>query len=312
VILTVTLNAALDVSYDVDAVTPGASHRVRGVRARAGGKGINVARVLRGFGHEVLVTGLVGGTTGDLIRANLAAAGLPESLTTIRAESRRTVSVISRATGEATLFNEPGPTVDATEWEQLLDRVGSLARSATVVVMSGSLPPGVPPDAYAVLVRAARAGGALSIVDADGSALTDSLSAQPDAVKPNAAELAAATGIPAPDAAAASLLATGARTVIATFGAEGIVARTPGGSWRAWLDTRIDAVNPTGAGDACTAAVAAGLAGGSPWPEILTIAVAWSAAAVLTPVAGDVDAADVAHLLPQVRVEEWHGARIDR
>jgi len=312
VILTVTLNAALDVSYDVDVVTPGASHRVRGVRARAGGKGINVARILHGFGHEVLVTGLAGGATGDAIRTDLAAAGLPESLTSIAAESRRTVSVVSRSTGEATLLNEPGPPVDAAEWGRLLDDVATLARTAAVVVLSGSLPPGVPRDAYAYLVRVARAGGALSIVDADGAALTDSLSAQPDAVKPNAAELVAASGINDPAAAAAWLLSNGARAVIATFGAAGIAALTTAGSWRAWVETRISPVNPTGAGDACTAAVAAGLAGGLPWPEILITAAAWSAAAVLTPVAGDVDAADVTRLLPQVRVEESHAARIDR
>ncbi len=312
VILTVTPNMALDVSYDVDALVPGASHRVLAVRTRAGGKGTNVARILLGFGYEVSVSGLVGGTTGDAIRADLAAAGLPESLTHIAADSRRTSTVVSRSTGEATLFSEPGPPVTDEEWHRLLDAVGTQAARAPVVVMSGSLPPTVPTDAYAQLVRTARAAGAMTIVDADGPALSNALAAGPDVVKPNAAELAAATGIDDRDTAATWLREHGARSVIATFGPEGLVAHTPDGVWRAWLAGDLRPLNPTGAGDACTAALAAGLADGRQWPEILVTAVAWSAASVLTPVAGDVDAAEVARLRPNVRVEEMDAPRIDR
>ena len=93
-IITVTLNAALDVSYGVDAVRPGESHRVRTVHQRAGGKGINVGRILHAMGHEVLVTGFVGGGAGAALLADLAAAGIAESMEPIEAESRRTVSAV--------------------------------------------------------------------------------------------------------------------------------------------------------------------------------------------------------------------------
>lgn len=310
-ILTVTLNAALDVSYGVDALQPGHSHRVRTVHQRAGGKGINVARILHAMGHEVLVSGLAGGASGDIVRADLAAAGISESLEPITAASRRTVSIVSGATGEATLFNEPGPPVTDPEWTRLLARIGSLASTARVVVLSGSLPPGIPDDAYARLVLVARAQGALVIVDADGTTLRAALEAAPDVVKPNRAELAAATGMTDQQAAVAWLRSRGARSVVATSGPDGLVAVTPDGAWRGRLERAIASVNPTGAGDACVAAIAAGIAAGRPWPETLTDAVAWSAASVLSPVAGEVDAAVLAGIRPSVRVEAADAARLD-
>ena len=157
----------------------------------------------------------------------------------------------------------------------------------------------------------AREAGAASIVDADGAVLTEALPARPDVIKPNAAELVAATGLDDRRRAIAWLRARGAGAVVATSGPDGLTADTPLGSWRGWLDEALLAVNPTGAGDACTAAVAAGLVAGRDWPAMLEDAVAWSAAAVLAPVAGEIDMDTVARMRPSVRVEELHDARID-
>jgi tagatose 6-phosphate kinase len=312
VILTVTLNAALDVSYGVDEVHPGQSHRVRTVHQRAGGKGINVARILHAMRHDVLATGLAGGAAGAALRADLAVAGIPESLEPIAGESRRTVSVVSRATGQATLFNEPGPPVTDEEWARLRERVGRLAAGAAVVVLSGSLPPGVPDDAYAHLVRSARAAGAATVVDADGDALRAALDAAPDVVKPNTAELAAASGVADPWGAVEWLRDHGAAAVVATSGADGLIARAATGSWRGWLAMDLVAVNPTGAGDACVAALATGLADRRSWPDMLADAVGWSAASVLSGVAGEVDREELARIGSSVRVEVLDGARLDR
>lgn len=301
-IVTVTLNAALDVTYDVDELRPDASHRVRAVHQRAGGKGINVARVLRAQGCDVTALGLLGGPTGARIGADLDAAGVPAAMTTIAAESRRTVSVVSAATGGSTLFNEPGPVVSEDEWRAFLAQAARSVRDAGVVVLSGSLPPGVPPDAYAQLVRVAHESGARAIVDADGSALARALEARPAVVKPNAAELRAATGLADASAAMRSAREAGAGAVVATFGADGIRALTPAGAWEARLDGMVSAVNPTGAGDAVAAALAAGLEEGRDWPTMLADAVAWSAAAVATPLAGDLDAATLMAARSQVRV----------
>ena len=187
-ILTVTLNAALDVTYQVDELRPDASHRVRTVHERAGGKGINVARVLHGQGRDVTCLGLVGGWTGARIAADLDGAGITGAMSSVAGESRRTVSVVSAATGGSTLFNEPGPHVRDLEWQGFLAAYARFVPRASVVVMSGSLPPGVPEDAYAELCRVARGSSARVIVDADGRALARSLEQAPDVVKPNSAD----------------------------------------------------------------------------------------------------------------------------
>ncbi|MCK1795365.1 1-phosphofructokinase family hexose kinase [Streptomyces sp. XM4193] len=366
-ILTVTLNAALDVTCEVAALVPGASHRVGRSHERAGGKGLNVSRVLHALGRPSTVTGLAGGSTGQLIRAELESAGLAEQLLDIGGESRRTVAIVSAEDGDATIFNQSGPTVSPAEWDAFTVRFRSLVADCRVAVLSGSLPPGVPRDAYALLTRLAhRYGddgrGAAAVVDTSGPALRAALSARPDLVKPNAAELAGLAELlddcpelaptPAQDGSTASrsappspgtgtetgtgtghttgagptsssdgrpgevpdrpgdgphdvggrtlpeavarLRALGARAVVASAGPDGLYADTPHGAWYAVPPTRL-AGNPTGAGDACVAALAAGIADGRTacpegWPEVLREAVAVSAAAVLRPVAGEFDA----------------------
>ncbi|MFJ4095142.1 1-phosphofructokinase family hexose kinase [Kitasatospora sp. NPDC089913] len=301
-ILTVTLNAALDVTWTVDSLRPRTSHRVDGEQERAGGKGINVARVLGGLGHDPVATGLVGGATGRRILDGLRSTRIRGEFVEVAGESRRTLAVVSRADGDATVFNGRGPTVTAAEWQLFHRRYAALAATARVVVLSGSTPPGLPADAYAQLVRTAAAAGALTVLDTSGPDLLRALAAGPDVVKPNAEEIAAATGLTDPARAAAALRSLGARAVVASAGAEGLHAVTPDGTWRGAPPERL-AGNPTGAGDACVAAVAAGLAAGSAWPEILRTAVALSAAAVPCPVAGEVDSAVFRRLLPRVVVE---------
>ncbi|MEQ8145259.1 1-phosphofructokinase family hexose kinase [Streptomyces sp. OP7] len=305
-ILTVTLNAALDVTYGVDSLRPHTSHRVGAAHRRAGGKGVNVARVLAALGHDVTVTGLAGGPTGALLREDLhAVAGLRDELVPVAGESRQTVTVVSGDDGDATVFNEQGPEVSPREWRAFADRFAVLAREASVVTLCGSLPPGLPSDAYARLVRAAAGAGALTVLDTSGHPLLDALGAAPDVVKPNAAELAAATGCEDAGEGAARLRALGARSVVVSSGPDGLLADTPDGRLRAAPPERL-AGNPTGAGDACVAALAAGLAGGAGWPAVLREAVALSAAAVACPVAGDVDAAAHRRFRTAVIVEELH------
>ncbi len=225
-VVTVTLNAALDVTYDVEAFVPHATHRVLEVRAQAGGKGVNVARVLRQLGQDVVVTGLAGGHTGTLIRADLAASGLPDALVPISGESRRTLTVVSQRDGGATLLNEPGPRVREGEWAGFLTRFDHLLAAAQAVVLSGSLPVGVPTNAYAELVQAAHDHGLPALVDAEGEALHAALVAAPDVVKPNAAELGATTGHDDPALGAEQLLRAGARAVVASLGPDGLLAVT--------------------------------------------------------------------------------------
>lgn len=305
-ILTVTPNAALDVTYEVDALTRHTSHRVRAVTERAGGKGINVASVLAQLGHDVVVTGCAGGATGARIRKDLDARGITHSFADSDGETRRTLTVVSTSEGDATVFNEPGPVQSPRSWQRLLEHVGDLVveTGATVVVLSGSLPPGFPPDAYASLVRLCRDAGTLVILDADGEPLRLGLSAGPDLVKPNRSELARATGADDVPGGVEALRALGARDVVVSAGPEGLTwYAADGTAVRARLDAALQG-NPTGAGDAVVAALAAGLADGRSRHLVVREAVAWSAAAVLQPVAGAVDRADVDRLAALTLVED--------
>lgn len=300
-IATVTLNLALDVTYGVDELVVGGSHRVTDIRQRAGGKGVNVARVATTLGHQVLVLGFVGGVTGEIVAEELFDAGLTALLTPIAAETRRTVAIVNGADGDATIFNELGPIVSADEWRAFHDRM-PWARLG-VLACSGSLPPGLPADAYAELAVRARHHDVLSVIDTGGDALAAAAKAGA-VVRSNAAELRDALGDVDVEEGARQLVELGATAAVITDGARGMVAASKQGAWRA-LPVEQVAGNPTGAGDACTAVVAAAVAE-SPepdWAVVLKSAVAASAAAVLTPVAGDIDLAAYRRWKPQVEVQ---------
>lgn len=298
---TVTLNLALDVTYGVDELVVGGSHRVTETRQRAGGKGVNVARVAATLGHQVLALGFVGGLTGEIVAEELFDAGLTALLTPIRGETRRTVAIVNGVDGDATIFNEAGPSVSADEWRAFHERMPWA--KLDVLACSGSLPPGLPADAYAELAVRARHHDVLSVIDVGGDALVAAAKAGA-VVRSNAAELREALGELSVEEGARQLVAAGAIAAVITDGARGMVAASHQGVWRA-LPVEQVAGNPTGAGDACTAVVAAAIAASAEpdWPTVLKSAVAASAAAVLTPVAGDIDLEAYRRWQPMVAVQ---------
>jgi tagatose 6-phosphate kinase len=306
VIITVTPNAALDVTYEVDELKPHHSHRVRAIHKRAGGKGVNVASVLALMGYEVVAMGFAGGMTGAQIQADLEMRGLPHHLVDCDGESRRTINVVSGVHSEATIFNEPGPEVSSARWQQLLENLCGLvdATADTVVVLSGSLPPGLAEDAYAEMITLCQALGARAIVDTSGAPLLPAISAGPDLAKPNITEVAEVLGIRDPVLSAAELRRLGARDLVISAGRDGLMLLpTQGPGLRGRLAEPLRG-NPTGAGDAAVAALAAGLETGAASQDMVKAAVAWSAAAVLQPVAGLVDPVDVNRLYGRVLIEE--------
>ncbi|EQD84459.1 1-phosphofructokinase family hexose kinase [Saccharopolyspora spinosporotrichia] len=304
-ILTVTPNPAWDVTYHVGSVVPGGTHRVRAVAERAGGKGVNVARILHSLGHDVLVSAPAGGVHGELIRDDLTASGLGHAIIPIRGESRRTVTAVATDDGEATLFNEPGPELGTGEWAAFAAHVVDHGSRASAAVFSGSLPRNIDPHSYTALLEQVHAP---SIVDASGHTLESALAARPDIVKPNADELAELTGCRDPLAGAVALIERGARAVVASLGPDGLLAVTGDTAYRAVPGERVRG-NPTGAGDSVVAALAAGLALHEPWPHRLREAVALSAATVAAPVAGEFDQDSYRRQLAAVHLEEIHAPR---
>lgn len=299
-IITVTLNLALDVTYQVPGVHWDGVNRVGAVHRRAGGKGVNVARVLAALGRDVLVTGLAGGPTGRAIEADLAAARLPAELYAIAGESRTTLAVSDTSASRRTaLFNEPGPEVTPAELAGFLGHYDSLLTGADAVVLSGSLPRGLPADTYATLAAVAAGRGVPAIVDADGDALRHAPEGRPAILKPNAEELARAVPGGTPAEGAQALRGRGADAVVVSMGADGLLAVTGEGTFAARMPYTVRG-NPTGAGDSLVAGLALGLVEPGPWPERLRRAAALGAAAVATPVAGEFDPGVYADIHPQI------------
>jgi tagatose 6-phosphate kinase len=145
-ILTICLNAAIDVTYSVARVELGSSHTVDDVRSRSGGKAVNTARVLAQLGEPVTLCGFVGGRRGEQFRAGLEDSGVVGALTEIAGETRQSIAVV--ADDEVTVFNERGPTITEHEWRALLETVSGQLADASAVVISGSVPPGIPDDGY--------------------------------------------------------------------------------------------------------------------------------------------------------------------
>lgn len=286
-ILTLTANPALDVTCRLDRLTPGATHRVTPVAQRAGGKGVNVASVLTLMGISALALGPVGGPTGSLVLEDLDRRGVPHLLTEVESETRRTLTLVPDD-GEATVLNEPGR-LDPGDWDRVLTVLRDRLHEARVLVLSGSLPEGAPEDAYARAVRLARAVGVETVVDTAGPALLAAVQAGPDVIKPNRDELAATTGTSDVLDGAHLLQSRGAGAVLVSCGEHGVVAVGRDGQGQRVAPRESLRGNATGAGDAMVAGVAAGLADGLTLTRLLPRAVAWSVAAVHSPVAGEVD-----------------------
>jgi tagatose 6-phosphate kinase len=258
-VLCVTLNPALDITYRGDSVTFGDVNRVDLESAHAGGKGVNVARLLTSWGRPALVCGFAGGIVGAEIRASLTEAGIVHRLVACTGSSRRTVTVID-GHGASTGFYEHGPTIAPAEWDAMRTAVEEELARCSLAVLSGSLPPGVPVSAYRQLTAFGRRLGVPVVVDAHGKPLLHALDACPSVVKPNEAELAEAADLPRPlpthaaVAAARALIDRGAERVVATLGPRGLVGVRGD---RVWLATTppVDG-NPAGAGDAVTAVLA--------------------------------------------------------
>ncbi|WP_125609836.1 1-phosphofructokinase family hexose kinase [Specibacter cremeus] len=291
VVLTVTANPALDLTYTVAGIDPGGSHRVDAPLVRAGGKGVNVSRVAHRQGFATRAIATAGGDTGGQLRADLAAAGIPHTLVDVAAPTRRTIALVDTVSGLTSIFNERGPALAPADWQALAAAVVDRLQGAGVLVGAGSLPDGAPADFYPALVTLAHGAGVPAIIDTSGPGILAAARAGADLLKPNNHELRDAMGETDLVAAAGKLLALGARRVLVSVGADGMLgfdAARPGTYVQAKLPAPL-AGNPTGAGDAAVSAAAVALAHGeTDLVELVRRATAWSAAAVLAPGAGEI------------------------
>ncbi len=229
-IITVTLNSAIDKTLSVPNFRLGRRHRTVEQTTMPGGKGVNVARVLKALGQPVIATGFAGGATGTRIVDQLTQLSVLSDFVRIREESRTNTAVIDPTTGEQTEINERGPKVSEQEVELFVDKLLYLAKGASTCVFAGSLPRDVDSDIYAGLIRELRRLGVETIVDTDGDPLRRAVRAEPDVISPNVLEAEELVGHEFTDdaddwsIAAREMCELGAREAIMTMG-DGCFAR---------------------------------------------------------------------------------------
>jgi tagatose 6-phosphate kinase len=264
------------VEYEAECVVLGAANRVRQARHRAGGRGLAVARLLHRFGHDVVAAGLAGGSAGELIRNDLARAGVPTQFTRITAETRRQLSFAEHGPDRVTTFTEPAPYITTEELGRLAADYRALLDGATAVVLSGSLPDGLPEEIYASFVSYAAGAGVPVVLNAAGPALAYGAARQPALAVP---EMTAA-GDPGFGSGPPAAFPPDGPGSVALLAPTGVQILTPGGQWRA----RIGAAGADGGRgqsarrDALVAGFVPGIALGWSWPDILRHAVALGAA----------------------------------
>jgi 1-phosphofructokinase family hexose kinase len=295
-------NLTIDRTAALPKLQPGEVLRFERVVVTPGGKGLNVARAAQALGHSALLVSLVPGHTGKAAAALIGEEGVELFGVPCAGELRSTMVVQERG-GRTTVLNEPGPRVDERRWIDYENAVRGRLTSRSVLVCSGSVPPGAPEDAYRRLVEIAHGAGARAVVDAAGSTLLRALDAAPDVVTPNLAEAEGALGLgngdtaveSGPDArpraleAAKALRRQGARAAVVTADAAGAAVASDG---RAdWIAApRVAEVrNPIGAGDVLLSALAAALERGEDLLDAARAGVAAAAASVEHPTGGRLD-----------------------
>jgi 1-phosphofructokinase family hexose kinase len=311
VILTVTLNAAIDRTVAVPNFRLGRRHRAVESRTVAGGKGINVARALNLLGRPVIASGFVGGPTGTRVLEGLQEESVLTDFSRIASETRINLAVIDPTSGEQSEINERGPAVSPEEVKRLFDRIGYLANGAKICVLAGSVPPGAGDDLYARLVDDLSRRGVPVVLDAEGEAMMAGLRAGASMVTPNEAEAEELVG---QEFADKGDLAQGLRELVRLGASEAAITRPDGcvaavgeGNSRRLLEVHtepLEAVSTVGSGDAFVAGYVAARYEGREAEDCLAYGVACGAESTQHFGAGTVDRNQVERLLGEVSVHD--------
>jgi 1-phosphofructokinase family hexose kinase len=309
VVVTVTMNAAVDRTLRVPNFQTGHRHRASESLTLAGGKGINIARALKRLDVPVVATGLAGGRTGTRIVEELTSEGILNDFVRIEGESRTSIAVVDDMAATYTEINEWGPYVQGRELELLREKLHYLSRAASLVVFAGTLPRGVEPGFYAESIRDLTRMGLQTVLDADGEPLRLGAEAEPTLVTPNQREAEGLAGYEFSEEADY----VSALDAIADLGAANVVITTQSGCYALLREDRVtrrlfaaapsvDPVSPVGAGDVLLAGLIAARYGDRSLDDSLRGAVATGAAATLEVGAGRFDARDVGRLAAGVDV----------
>jgi 6-phosphofructokinase 2 len=305
-IYTVALNPAIDRTFWVDRIDFEESNRVHRECRYAGGKGIDISKVLTNLGTLNVALGFVGGFTGDELECRLTNEGVRTDFVRISGETRTNVIVTESTTGRQILLTAAGPEVTPYELGLLLKKVEGL-EDPSIAAVAGSLPPGVHPEVYRRIISALRKRGAVTLLDADGDALRVGLEGGPDYIKPNVRELGQLVrrkleAVEEVREAAREALDMGAGTVLASMGARGMLLVGRNESYRA-VPPRVEAVNTVGVGDSAVAGFIYGLAAGMDLPQCLAYATAAGTSTALRTGTARSTKEDILQMVPRIKLE---------
>lgn len=306
-IITVTLNPALDRTVRVPRFAVGCVNRVDETRMDPGGKGINVSKVLHALGGESIAMGIVGGSTGEFIRDQMDQLGIRNDFVFVRAETRTNLKVVDPERGTNTDINEPGVPVERPALMEIWEKLCAAAKPGDTVLFAGKNPPGVPDGQLADWITKLRQSGVHVALDTVGMAMKIGVAAGPSLIKPNEAELeelceAPMQTVDAKIAAAQHVAANGVEHVVVSMGAEGALFVSGKQVIRAY-GVNVPVASTVGAGDAMLASVLMDLEHGRSWEEIAARAVAVSAANVMCSGSQPAGLSMIEPLIGKVRVE---------
>jgi 1-phosphofructokinase/tagatose 6-phosphate kinase len=310
-IISVTMNAAIDRTVAVPNFRQGHRHRSVESRTVPGGKGINVARALGLLGRPVIATGLAGGANGERIVEQLSAESLLTDFIPIANESRINLAVVDPTSGEQTEINERGPAVSPAELDAFIERLDYLAAGARLCVLAGSLPPGVDVDFYATLVSRLKRRGITVLLDSEGAPMSAGMRAGPHMVTPNKLETEELVGHEFETGddmfpVLSELIEMGPEQAAITLPQGCVAIVGPPGSHRL-LEVSIEQLEPistVGSGDAFAAGYMAALYDGMSQENCLAYGVACGAEATQHLGAGRLDRARAESLLDSVSVRQ--------
>jgi 1-phosphofructokinase/tagatose 6-phosphate kinase len=316
-IITVTLNAAIDKTLEVPSFTPGRRHRTVDQTTMAGGKGVNIARAIKELGQPVIATGLAGGATGTRIVEALGEESILNDFVRILDESRTNTVVLDPTTGLHTEVNERGPAVSTQELQLFREKLLYLAQGASICVFAGSLPRGVEQDVYFSLIRDVRRLGVTTMIDTEGEPLRVAMRAEPDLVSPNELESEELVGHEFNDVddragAVCEMIKLGAREAIMTV-SDGCYARLNEHGTSTLYRVQVEeqeARSVVGSGDAFLAGYVASRYQGHEPLECLRFGVACGAESTQHFGAGIIDASRVERLVSEVHAERLGLAEI--
>ena len=307
-ILTITLNPAVDISYKLNTFSLDAVNRVGDVSKTAGGKGLNVARVLHQLGEEVAASGFLGGTLGDFIRSQIGQLAIQDFFVEIAGETRNCIAIIHD--GQQTELLETGPVISDKEASVFLEKFTETVQQVGIVTVSGSLPKGLPSDFYTKMVAIANKHDTRVLLDSNGALLTSIMKSEykPYFIKPNVEELAELLGEKLLDevrirqALTTSLFAD-IPWVVVTLGADGAIIKYGNYLYKVTAP-KVEAVNPVGSGDSVLAGFAAGFVRGLVDEELMKFGLSMGVLNAMEEKTGHIDVEKMAWVIEQMHVEK--------